>query len=51
MSNLTTCHAQICALTEKDKLDEFDQCELKSQRVYANILDVEIKYHADQLTQ
>jgi hypothetical protein len=51
MSNLTTYHAQICALTEKDELDEFDQCELKSQRVYANILAVEIQSHANQLTQ
>ena len=51
MSNLTTCHDQICALTEKDELDEFDQCELKSQQVYANILAVEIQSHADQLTQ
>ena len=51
MSNLTNCHDQISALTEKDELDEFDQCELKSQQVYANILAIEIKSHADQLTQ
>ena len=51
MSNLTTCHDQICVLTEKEKLDEFNQCELKSQQVYANILAFEIQSHADQLTQ
>ena len=51
MSNLTTFHERIRSLSEKEEFDEFDEFELKSQQVYANILAVEIKYHADQLTQ
>ena len=51
MSDLTTCYNRIRELTEKDELDEFDQCELSSHRVYKNILAVEIQSHADKLTQ
>ena len=43
MRDLTTCYNKIRELTEKDELDEFDQCELNSNLVYKNVLAGEIQ--------